>query len=651
MTKINLNDVGSLINATTAEGNINDNFQVVETAFDNTLSRDGTAPNQMSALLDMNSNPIINLPIPDSLYSPVRLTDLQGLATGGTIVVNPLPGGGTTNQVLAKNSNTNFDTSWKDFHGIPAGGNIGQTLVKSSSSDYDTTWSAGVNPGGAVNAVQYNSGLGFGGISLLPGQTLGSTGGIPVGIYPSVVDVVSAYGIDNTGITNVSTALQTAITTVANAGAAIYIQAGTYNLGNGVLILPDYCQVICHKNATIRRTADVTAGYGAYTSSMIQVGNKCSWTGGILDNSTITAQSSSNVTIGSGLKTFTVPAGLPWVPGITFLRIYSRANPANHMEATINTYSGTTMTVNNPFTAGSGTFADWNINYGAVYQAAMALHNIDRSVIDSVQVTGNWYVGLMLDGWNPSTGGSLNTKRNVIKNCLVRGVQNRGIYLYGNCDDNILDGNIVDGIFGITDYCYNFNPGNGVGSVNSQNRNKIVQCHAQQGNSQGFGAGDQLYYNIFEGCTASGISDVTTGVGFLIQFANTGSPQYNSFRNCTSNACTFGFEAAGGSYNQMSGCVSVGHTNSGFLITSSGGAATFISLTGCSAISSVSRGFWLTGSANRCDLNDIQAVSNSGNGVQIDTGCQVTRVTGRSVSNGANISDSGTGTVNQLTVT
>jgi len=111
MTKITLNPVGSLIDATTASTTINQNSVIVQNAFDNTLSRDGTSPNQMNATLDMNSNRIINLPAPTGSLDPVRLADVSALASGGTI--NTLPLGGTASQVLTKNSGTNYDVSWQ----------------------------------------------------------------------------------------------------------------------------------------------------------------------------------------------------------------------------------------------------------------------------------------------------------------------------------------------------------------------------------------------------------------------------------------------------------------------------------------------------------------------------------------------------------
>lgn len=108
--KITLNNVGSLIDATTAANIINGNNATVQVAFDNTLSRDGSAPNQMEAALDMNSQPILNLPAPVSDNSPLRLQDLESFVGGG--VISGLPSGGVTGQVLAKNSNTSYDVKW-----------------------------------------------------------------------------------------------------------------------------------------------------------------------------------------------------------------------------------------------------------------------------------------------------------------------------------------------------------------------------------------------------------------------------------------------------------------------------------------------------------------------------------------------------------
>lgn len=115
MSKITLSSVGSIQqNPTTAQSEINTNFSTIQTAFDNTLSRDGTAPNQMGASLDMNSNQILNLPTPTDNFNPLRLIDVTTLNGAGTINVSPVPTGGTTGQVLSKNSNTNYDIKWSN---------------------------------------------------------------------------------------------------------------------------------------------------------------------------------------------------------------------------------------------------------------------------------------------------------------------------------------------------------------------------------------------------------------------------------------------------------------------------------------------------------------------------------------------------------
>lgn len=140
MSKITLNDLTDLQNETTAVNVINSNSSTIETAFDNTLSRDGTSPNQMSSNLDMNSNSILNLPTPTSNFEPIRLIDASTLGSGGTITINPLPAGGTTGQSLVKNSSTNFDTSWQTTGTVPIGGSINQVLAKNSSANFDSKW-------------------------------------------------------------------------------------------------------------------------------------------------------------------------------------------------------------------------------------------------------------------------------------------------------------------------------------------------------------------------------------------------------------------------------------------------------------------------------------------------------------------------------
>ncbi len=136
MTKITLTDLVNLQNETTAVNAVNANNATIEVAIDNTLSRDGTAPNQMAANLDMNSNRIVNLPAPLSLQEPLRLVDANTLNGGGTI--SSIPAGGTTGQVLQKSSNSDYNVTWG--RELPAGGTTGQILTKNTNTNYDVNW-------------------------------------------------------------------------------------------------------------------------------------------------------------------------------------------------------------------------------------------------------------------------------------------------------------------------------------------------------------------------------------------------------------------------------------------------------------------------------------------------------------------------------
>jgi hypothetical protein len=84
MAKITLNDISNITgNPTSAEQLINANFTIIEEAIENTLSRDGTAPNALGASLDANSHRIVNLPYALSNTEPVTLAQVMALVTGG----------------------------------------------------------------------------------------------------------------------------------------------------------------------------------------------------------------------------------------------------------------------------------------------------------------------------------------------------------------------------------------------------------------------------------------------------------------------------------------------------------------------------------------------------------------------------------------
>jgi hypothetical protein len=57
MAKLTLDDIQG---GYASNSKHNSNYDAIETAFENTLSRDGTGPNQMGADLDMNGHGVLN---------------------------------------------------------------------------------------------------------------------------------------------------------------------------------------------------------------------------------------------------------------------------------------------------------------------------------------------------------------------------------------------------------------------------------------------------------------------------------------------------------------------------------------------------------------------------------------------------------------
>jgi hypothetical protein len=80
MAKLTLNAVNAGFQSNTA---VNTNNALIEAAIENTLSLDGTLPNAMNANLDMNSNRILNLPLPLNDNEAARLADVKASLAGG----------------------------------------------------------------------------------------------------------------------------------------------------------------------------------------------------------------------------------------------------------------------------------------------------------------------------------------------------------------------------------------------------------------------------------------------------------------------------------------------------------------------------------------------------------------------------------------
>lgn len=216
MTKITLNPVGdgSFLNASTAAAQINANNSVIQAAFDNTLSLDGTTPNKMQAPFDMNSQQILNLPNPATNQSPLRLQDLTSFTGGGTI--STVPAGGTTGQVLDKTSNSDYSMGWT---------NTVSSVGLSLPADFTVTNSP-VTTTGTLTATLANSPTGTGGFVRQTSPVLIT----PILGTPTSATLSNATGLPiSTGVSGLATGAATFLTTPtsANLRATLTDETGT----------------------------------------------------------------------------------------------------------------------------------------------------------------------------------------------------------------------------------------------------------------------------------------------------------------------------------------------------------------------------------------------------------------------------------------
>lgn len=179
MSKLTLETVASGYLSTEV---LNSNFEAIEAAFDNTVSRDGTLPNSMSANLDMNGQKVINARGADAASDVPTWGQVQALAFNYSVQrrYEDTTVAGVT------------DYSPTDFSYSPGNNNLAVYLdgVRLDSTEYTETSSTVVtlasDPGNGKTLL------------LVVNELLGTFGDVPSHTHSTadITDLASYTGLD-----------------------------------------------------------------------------------------------------------------------------------------------------------------------------------------------------------------------------------------------------------------------------------------------------------------------------------------------------------------------------------------------------------------------------------------------------------------------
>lgn len=299
MAKINTTDISSLTsNEQSAIALLNANFNEIDTKSDSFLSRDGTAPNQMTADLDMNSKKIMNLPAAASNTEPIRKAEHDADLAANLVAVNAsasaaatsatqaaasaasaleaasdLSGTSTTNLTIGSGSKTFTTQSGKSFE-------VGRYLLIVADSD-TTQWMFGqvTTYSGTTLIVNVTANAGSGTFSAWSIYVAGVQGvGSVSGPVTTIVNDIALWN-STTG-----TVLKGATLTD---GTTIDF---TYNSGPGT---------ITAERAAL--TGDITASAGSNTTTLATVNANVGTFGSATQSSQVTVNAKGLTTAASNV--------------------------------------------------------------------------------------------------------------------------------------------------------------------------------------------------------------------------------------------------------------------------------------------------------------------------------------------------------------
>lgn len=226
--------LGTIASGFFSRQSLNDNFNEILSAFDNTISRDGSTPNAMAADLDLNSNDVLNV---GSLQS-------QTLKVGG---VNITP----TTTFSDANFLRTYDTV-ADLEGsnVPAAINNIRTAGYHSSNDGGSAmYTRADSEPSHAGKIQSNDGAWW---------ELVAVNGFAD---------VRQFGAKGDGTTDDSTAVTNALNYSSSEGVTVFAFPGTYLLSSAVTV-PAFARLFGHGEKTVFAVSS-GATYHAFTAANV----------------------------------------------------------------------------------------------------------------------------------------------------------------------------------------------------------------------------------------------------------------------------------------------------------------------------------------------------------------------------------------------
>jgi hypothetical protein len=233
MPKVTLTDIQS---GSGVKDTYNANNDVIEQAFDNTLSRNGATPNGMGANLDMNSYKVINLTDGVNNQDAVTVNQLN------TAIVNA--GSGIISQDIEKKLGSDAVSKKFTLTGVTYSPGLNSLSVYKNGlrlrnlEDYVETSSTEVtlvstpNNSDEFDFVTNDSVTSLVSDAASVTYTPAGTGAVATNVQDKLRDHLSVldFGATGDGVTDDTTAVKAAITEALASGKPLYFPVGTYNL-------------------------------------------------------------------------------------------------------------------------------------------------------------------------------------------------------------------------------------------------------------------------------------------------------------------------------------------------------------------------------------------------------------------------------------